>query len=489
MPDSPEVHPEYLLIFRALTAQGIRFCSLRDDLDDGRLSADLDLLVDDERFEDALSTLETVGYRVKTTERLVPFKTVLLKYTDGVFITIDLHRRLVQNGIVYMDHREVLQRRRAVGPYFLPADADLLAILVFHNVLGKGRIQSKHYPQICRLIESADRETLEAVVTGNGTQEIFGQIINEIDGFYREPERVERARSELVQSLSRFDRGLRRRRIIRRIRHGWRRFDPRPRGRLYACVGVDGSGKTSLCRALRETLNQQGAFSAVSVYMGPWGSYSLRLMRGEPYVPGWSLTTGEWLGALFRHHDGEKPSLKAVLTVTAKAFTGAAVTEQQRARHRLVREHSRLYLTLRYLRSQVTTLRFFVMLTAEMCHRYWKVYRYLRRRRIVIADRYIYDLMTGGMHQVIPHYRRMRRLLCRLFFRPHRTFLLRNDPDAILARKQDLSRESLQEFQAIYDNLAEEYGFEVLQTDRSPELLARGLVERYFDELVRAVRG
>ena len=33
MPDSPEVHPEYVLIFRALTARGIRFCSLRDDLD------------------------------------------------------------------------------------------------------------------------------------------------------------------------------------------------------------------------------------------------------------------------------------------------------------------------------------------------------------------------------------------------------------------------------------------------------------------------
>ena len=487
MSDHPEVHPEYSLVFRELTARSIRFCLLRDELHGGRLSGDLDLLVDDERFEEVLSILESIGYRVKTTEQFIPFKTALLKYSHGLFIAIDLHRRIVQDGMVYMDHDDVLQRRRPVGKYFLPAESDLLVILVFHNVIGKRRIQTKQYPQICQLIEQAEREALEAVLVRNGTTCVFQAIVNEIHRYYREPALVEQARRKLVQSLRGFDRGLRRRRIIRGIRRWWRRYDPRPRGRLYALVGVDGSGKSSLCRALAETLSRQGVFSVQSIYMGPWGSYNLKLVRGAPYVVGWSLTAGEWLKAMFSRHS-EKPSFLAVVRVTVKAFTGGSFAGQELATHRLVREHSRFYLTLRYIRSQLNTLRFFVTLMVEMCHRYWKVYRYLRRRKIVIADRYIYDLMTGGMHQVIPHYRRIRRLLCRLFFRPHRTFLLSNDSETILARKKDLSQEMLRKFQAIYDDLAEEYGFEVLTTDRSPDVLAQRLVERYFDELVAAVR-
>ena len=76
--------------------------------------------------------------------------------------------------------------------------------------------------------------------------------------------------------------------------------------------------------------------------------------------------------------------------------------------------------------------------------------------------------------------------MCRLFFKPDRVFLLRNDPETILARKKDA--EMLVAFQEIYDRMAEQYGFEVVTTDRPPRELARGIVERHFDEPVASVR-
>jgi thymidylate kinase len=485
---SLEVRSEYASVFQALAEREIHFCLLRNDLAGDVVPGDLDLLVDDERFDEVLPLLASLGYRVKTTERAIPFKTALVKYVAGSFVVLDLHRRLVQDGIVFMDHREVLARRRAEKDYFLPADADLLIILLYHNVLGKRRIQDKHYPEIRRLLESSDRETLESILADNGTRRVFDGLVEELELYHREPSRVERVRAELLQALNSFDRRQGRRGVAWKIRRWLGRHDPRPRGKLYVLLGVDGSGKSSLTNALIEALEAPGGFSVVSIYMGPWGSYNLEGMRGAPYVPRWSLTTGQWMKAMFSAAGPEKPTWKDVLRVTSRTLTGAKFSEMERDVHRLVRERSRFYLTLRYLRSQVATARFFVMLTAEMLVRYAKVYRCLRRRKIVVADRYIYDLMAGGMHQVIPHYRRIRSLMCRLFFKPDRVFLLRNDPETILARKKDLSEEMLIAFQGIYDQMAEQYGFEVITTDRPPRELARGIVERHFDELIASIR-
>ena len=486
--DPAEAHPEYSLIFQALAVRGVRFCLLRDDLDVEKLSGDLDLLVDDERFDEVLTVLDSLGYRVKTTERSIAFKTALVKYANGSFVVIDLHRRIVQNGIVFHRHNDVLDRRRPVGDYWMPSDPDLLVILLFHNVLGKRRIQDKHYPEVCRLIQCCDREALQAVVPGSATRRVLFALIQDIDQYRKEPERVEQVRLDLVRSLRTLEPGQRRRAMVRKIRHGLRRYDPRPRGRLYALLGVDGSGKSSLSKALIESLSSAGGFPVVPIYMGPWGSYLVKGMGGAPYVPGWSLTGSQWLQAILRRRGTEKPALRDVLRITLKTLSGRKIAQQDRSVHRRVREQSRFYLTLRYLRSQVATARFFVMLTIEMLVRYGKVYRSLRRRRIVIADRYIYDLMTGGMHEVIPHYHRIRSLMCRLFFRPDRVFLLHNDAEAILARKKDLSREVLLGFQDIYDRLAERYAFEVITTDRPPDELARAIIERHFDELIDSVR-
>jgi len=124
----------------------------------------------------------------------------------------------------------------------------------------------------------------------------------------------------------------------------------------------------------------------------------------------------------------------------------------------------------------------------EMYYRYYKAYKLRRRGIVVIADRYIYDLMTGRMHEEIGNYARTRRLMCRIFFRPTRSILLFNDPEVILARKQDLTAEQLERFARVYGALAEEYGFTHMKTDQPPEVLANGFIAASFEEIMDFVR-
>lgn len=488
MCDQVNPRSEYSLIFESLSNSGIPFCLLRDELQGGAPLRDLDVLVDDERFGEALEVLQDIGYRVKVTERYIPFKTALVRFTNGQFIVLDVHRRLVQGGIVYMDHRAVLSRRRPIEDYFLPTDSDLLAILVFHNIIGKRRIQPKHYPQIQELSRRVERVTLQESLSGYGTYSILCRIIDELDEYYREPARTARAREQITKRLRRANPRLRQRLFFLRLRRWWRRYDPRPRAPVYALVGVDGSGKSSLSTALVDLLNRQSVFSAVVQYMGPWGHHHLKSVRNSPYDPGWSLTLREWLAASRRRGKPRRFRTADTIRITFKAILGRPLSDEERGLHQIIREHSRVYLTLRLLRSLLQAVAFFTLLTAEMYYRYWRIYRLRRRGTIVIADRYIYDLMTGAMRQTVPHYRRTRRLLCRLFFRPTRVFLLRCDPATVLARKKDLSPEVLSDFQAIYDGLAGEYSFEVIQSDKPPEILAQILVEQHFDELLDSVR-
>jgi thymidylate kinase len=487
MVDQALVRSEYSLLFEALSEADIGFCLLRDDLRGETPPDDLDMLVDSARFDEALDVLKRNGYRIRVSERLIPFKTSLVKHACGHFIAVDLHREVVQGGIIYMDGQSVLAGRESVDDYFLPADSDLLAILAFHNVIGKRHIQEKHYSQIRALSERVDRETLRLTLSEYGTYDYLCGLIDDLDAYHREPDRTERLRDDIIKQLRRANPGLRGRRFLMRLRRRLRRRDPRPRAPLYAFLGVDGSGKSSLTAAFVELLNRKNGFPAVVLYMGPWGGRRLRFIPNSPYAPGYSLTVGEWFGEVF----GRKPrevGLVDSVRITLKSVAGRSLTKEERALHKNIREQSRLYLTARMLRSLLRAWTFFPLITMEMYYRYWQAYRKRRRGTTVIADRYIYDLMTGSMRRSTPQYRRTRLLLCRLFPRPTRTFLLHADPETILARKDDLSPEMLRDFQAAYDEMSEKYAFETVETDQLPEALAQRLVERHYDELAERLR-
>jgi len=485
------VHPEYLNLFAALSSEGIRHCLLRDELESGQFVGDLDLLVDECRGDDALDTLARLGYRVRTTSRYLPYKTVLVKFIDGAYVVIDLHFRIVQNGVVLLNSDAVLDSSALRDACPLPSDIDLLAILVLHNILGKGKIQEKHQPKINRLSDCVDLGEFQQRVAGLSSEkvaEIVTAVVRDLDSYVDSSGVWPSLRDELITAYHRIDGGLRWRLIRRRIMAFWRASSPFPRAPLYALTGVDGAGKSSLNEALLDAFNRPGGFPAVTEYMGPWGHYRLSFVKGELFSPGWSLTTADWLRGMFSKRSGERPGVRISARVIIKMARGQSLSEKEQRVHENIRTNSRVFLTLRYFRSVFAAAKFLMVLMVEMYYRYFIVYKYRRRGVTVITDRYIYDLMTGRMHDMIPNYRRLRAFLCWVFPRPTRVFLLYNNPEVILARKDDLSEVVLRQFIKHYDEQAEKYAFEKVLTNRPPEALANDMIADHFAEIVDKVR-
>ena len=474
-------------MFAALERAGIRACALRDELESGELLGDLDLLVEEHRFPLALSVLQSEGYRVLTTERSVPFKSALVKWDDGAFVVLDVHRRLVQDGIVYMDAGEVLSRMRRKEGYTLPAEDDLLIILLIHNILGKCRIQDKHMPLLRDLRDRIGEKEMRTRISGR-SGDVLASVLASLEEHHADKRLVEQVRVRLRQALLLDDPRARWRIRRRNWNRLLRRVSPKPRGPLYALIGPDGVGKSSLNRELLDLFNRQSPFRAISVYMGPWGHYRLPIEPGEVYVPGWSLTTREWFDAMISRPSGGRPSVIETLEYVFVKSGDATSEARDHTWIQRIRTQSRLYLTLRYLRSQLAVVRFFTVLALETVWRSLVIYKARRRGSIVLSDRYIYDVMTGRMHEVIPQYRRLREAFCRLVPRPTRVILLDVEPETILKRKNDLTPDTLTRVLAVYKDLASRYRFDRVKADASPATVAATIVGRLFDEIATALR-
>ncbi len=485
------VHAEYAKLFSALNSQEESYCLLRDEIEHGELVGDLDLLIDERSKAQVLRVFDELGYRIKISDYLLPFKMVLVKFLDGAFVVIDLHLRVVQNGVLIMNTDKVLNHRRTKGMYFLPAIEDFATLLVLHNILGKKCLQEKHVPVLHQLIKASSRELLqsrqEQIVPAN-VASVLNPLFIALQAGADEIENVEQVHQQLMNCYHDSDKTLKSRLTKHRWRHFRRRWSLRPRAPVYALTGVDGVGKTSLNNALLNTLNQPGGFPAITEYMGPWGHYRIPWMGGGLYSPGWSLTTRQWWQHMVGTPEQLRPSLATTLGTVKRMLLRSPMNEAEANDHARVRAGSRLFLTLRYLRSLFAVVSFMTLLTAEMYYRYFIVYKHRRRGVTVITDRYVYDLMTGRMHEMMPHYYRIRAFLCRVFPKPTKVFLLYNDIETILQRKADLAEPVMKEFMALYDELALKHGFEKFKTNKDPQTLANQFIAKRFDEIVAMTR-
>jgi len=481
------IHPEYLTIFAGLESRAIKFCLLRNDLVDDQIVADLDLLVDEKRLNEVLQYLADLNYRIKVTQKYNPYKTVLVKYYQGRIIVIDLHCRVVQCGIEYIDTIHVLDQRKKENGYYLPCDPDFLSILVLHNVIGKGQIQDKHVPDIERLVKRIGVQQLKKELPNNNNLELLVEILENLNSYVAAKEAVQSVRCQIIQNIFKVNPSAKWRNLQWRLMRRWRQYSPFPKAPMYAMLGVDGAGKSSLNEALLDALNHKVKLKAVSIYMGPWGHYQLIKNMKQPFNPNWSITTKEWFRSVFGTVQS-RPGLIETFKMLAAFLNRKKLDSNEKELIDSIRRSSRIYVTMRYFRTIYTATRFFVLLIIEMYYRYFKAFKLRRRGVIVITDRYMYDLLTGRMHEIIPQYKTIRRLLCKLFFKPTSVFYLTIDNETILERKKDLSLEELCQFKNLYEDMAEQYGFDVITTNKPPNVIAQQIIEDRFDEIIQSMK-
>jgi thymidylate kinase len=214
----------------------------------------------------------------------------------------------------------------------------------------------------------------------------------------------------------------------------------RPRGTMVAFLGVDGAGKTTTVGLLAAKL-EAARVPFAKAYFGPWGQFQTRLLAWA-YRKGLTPPEEDWL---------------------ARLRTGPG----------------RLRALAKWLKGSVRALAYYAALSWDLLQRYRKDARpQLKRGGLVLVDRYPYDarhLYDGRPVTALPL---ARRLLCALFPKPHLLFFLFDDPEAIVARKPQLTVEQARAQQEVYRRTLAGRGAIEVRTNRPAAEIAEELATR-----------
>jgi thymidylate kinase len=434
-----------------LAAGGISYVLLRDRPETPGIR-DLDLLVDEIQAQKFLAICRRHRFRLMRNGRLNPGKLLLLRWQAEGPLLLDVHQRLVVRGVEYLDARRVLSRRQAENGYFFPGREDHLLTLLFHNLLGKGEIQAKHQPQLSHLLaQPLDEAYLTQHAADFGLQEILSRARKEFAELQRDTNLTQRLRRLAYRRL-----------YQRRPRNRWRRwslamkaemqkwFGPRF-GVLIVLLGPDGCGKSTLLCALRERL-RSAALTTDTVYLGPWGQSVLPLQKILSYF---HVTP----------YRAEDKAFYSGKTATRKIPKG--VTRW--------RQNLKAWL-------------YYFAIAIELWFRYCKfVLPKLRQGRIVLADRYIYDLLVGYKSRPMDYHWRIRHWLCRHYPRPHLALLLEAPPEVIHQRKPQLPLPQLMAARAAYANFRDAYDLKILDTGVSVEKTVADFEQNYLEPILAQI--
>lgn len=423
----------YADVIEALQARGVRYSLLRDrDLAAPKLD-ELDLLVWPEDREAFVEVLTSQGFVLRND---APGKAVYAKFDSesGRLFLLDIHFALIQNGLEYLPLRGVADRLRQTpeGYCILSAEDELLH-LFFHNLIGKQQLQEKHLPLVeACLAAPLDEEYLRGRIESPEIREIFRQFRQNPAVFVGDRGGAKAAARKIVQSLqnTRAGDGLQKRK----------------RGVHFAFLGVDGAGKSTTVEHVQKLLAAAGKIKYEFVYMGPWGYVHSPVLKK---IYDWKLFPHkeDWASLIRQKISGKKvpQSLPVML--------------------------------IKWLSGTLKGWIYYAGVYFEMWYRYLKEVRpNLQKGRIVLSDRYVYDLRYIYKKRPIRQFRIWRWLVCRCFPAPDRVVFIWNTAADIIARKPQLGAAEIDLFQEYYRRALAGIPTLELRSDRPPEELAREIV-------------
>ncbi|MGH7451030.1 MAG: AAA family ATPase [bacterium] len=434
-----------------LATNQIPYVLLRDKPDAPSIH-DLDLLIDETKSDEFLALCRQHGFRLIRNGRLNPGKLLLLRWQNEGPLLLDVHQRLVVRGVEYLDAQRVLARRRADGGFFFPGREDHFLTLLFHNILGKGEIQAKHREQLAALLSEPLNERYLAQHTADfGLQKTLTAVRQRFDELQQKPELVRRLNAASYRQIYRQRPVYWLRRQALQIKAWLQKWWGAPRGVLIVLLGPDGCGKSTLIQKLRERL-RAAALTTDTVYLGPWGQSVLPLQK---LLSRFNITP-------YRAED--------------KAFySGKAAKREVPRGWAMWKQNAKAWL-------------YYLAVAIELWYRYRKlVLPRLRQGRVVLADRYIYDLLVGYKSRPMDYHWGIRRWLCRRFSRPHLTLLLDAPPEVIHRRKPQFSTENLAAIRAAYADFAGEYDLKILDTSVSVEKTLADFQQNYLNRILDQV--
>ena len=426
-------HLPFTSFLQDLNNYGIRYALLRDHPETQGIR-DLDILIDPRLRQDFLSCGLLHKFCIIKNGRWNPGKMVMLKWAGNNSYILDIHESLIYRGYEYLDAQKTLARRQRKGEYFFLSKEDELLTLLFHNVLAKGQIQEKHTHRLEQLLQSKlDDNYIHSHLEPYGLTAIFLKIRKNFSTLSRQTKKVRVLQQAALKQLTfrPLNNGLHQLRLnyVRPLA----KWIGRRRGALIVFIGPDGCGKSSTTAAIKQSF-RSATLTTDIVYLGPWGQSQLPLVK--------------WIKAL-----GCKPADPNEKAI----FRGQADITKNKD-------------SLTAFQYEMRSHLFYTALAIELWYRYFfLVMPKLRRGRIVLADRYIYDILIGYRNRPSQYAYSFRQWLCAHYPKPDVVILLDADAETIYKRKPQYDRTQLDDIRQRYHNIGETYHFDQLDTSINVE--------------------
>ena len=451
-PASPPAVRRFLdALFAGLDEAGVRYCVSRnfEGLPE-RVGKDVDLLVAPGEVNAAercvLGAIESSDWTLISRPKRFGWRSYRLAHAaDATFFHVDLVDRLAWRGVRWMDERSALTNRRAHRGLFIPDPAAQGVILLWKDFAQTAAIRAAYQPRI-RDAARADPRAFRAYLTWGLGARLAGVVMEAIET--EDWDRLER-------DCGRFRRGF----LLRAVRRNpieplwggarflWghlRAFLGRPTGIFLVLIGPDGSGKTTVARAVGASLER--LFARQEFYHARLG----RLPEIKAYRNA------------FLRLAGRKPPPPP---------DPASPHTHDRPPHGLAR-------------SLVHVL--YYGLDHFLAH--WKVRRLRARGDLIALDRYFYDWFVQDYYRRTPRW--LLPVLQAVLPRPDLVAYPRSRPEVIHARKPELTVEQIarqgQRFEQLVNNMANAM---TVSTDSSVDETAGAICARIVQIMAERSRG
>jgi len=343
-----------------------------------------------EDYKKAGSILKNKGYLLYLPETVEKYKNMYVKVCNSKLFAVHLHREVAWHNIKIMDKEDLFQRQITPNKYIvIPSPEDSLLIHVAHILYENFKIRKREIALIDKIL----KKNLDWDYINNRAKQIgyhleFYHILN------------------LIKQGKQVSKNYCRKVLIKKIVSSplcWlsfngkifkfiaRKLSLKRKGCLISFIGVQGTGKTTMTRQLYDT------YSTISPFFhGQFGYY----FGWEPF--------SFYAKILAKIMKKKGKQIFKETNLTPKTYS------EKKVKPSLFKELVFLYNYLEYLQ------------------RYWFViYPKLRKNKLVITDRYFYDIY--GMYSYAPK-SVILKLLFKLYPRPDYTFLLDAKAEIIAKR-------------------------------------------------------
>lgn len=429
----------YSRLVEILNRENICYSLLRDNILENAVLGELDILIWPEDRSRFIDVLKRAGFVLHKSG--IPGKEVFAAYNGRHFLLLDVHYALIQNGLTYLPLAGLEHRLETTleGARILSAE-DRLLHLFYHNLIGKRRLQEKQLEMVQQLINSQlDTAYLKNAAPDTDIQEILTAFMESPEAFCEKKDVAQDKSLVIIEALKKQSKKNR----LNYIKYNkLRSRKPARKGVHFAFLGVDGAGKSTLVETVQKHLRESGKLKYRFVYMGPWGyirSPILKAVYAIKFFP-------------------PKENWPAILR---EKLSGGA------------KEYGLLSILQKLVTGSIKGWTYYAAVYMEQCYRYLKEIRpQVKKGRIVLSDRYTYDLRYIYKKRPMKPFRIWRWFVCRFFPKPDRVVFVFNSAEDIIARKPQLGVEEINLFQKYYRKVLVNYPMLEMKSDRPPDEMA-----------------